>query len=433
MKKIFCVLFPFALCVWCAGGVAAVDEERRVEVASVGGYAVMADSVAAPAAGAVPCPPESAPPKGTCTDANTEDEVVGSGTCGEEGRLGSCGPAKDQGSCKGSPPKGCPGSKETGADGLCAEKVGTNCTTSSAVEPKATPDPGDVEVAGPEDFNKPPCKDGQTEKDGACVPGVDQSQRGGSGEHIDRGIKGTRGEPGPPPITLKENEKKERDSSVERCDTTKPGKCTGSLTNSLPDSSEPQPSTPLQPQTDPATAPGGTSNNGKAIDGNKGQQTAPQNTSHTPSGGGGSTHEKTQEEKNEEAKKHADTNNGQGNSASEVSGTFTSTNGGGPGSDASPPSEHNTEAASAAEDHSNSDLIQASNIHSAGKENDSVQSSATSMPSSSSAPADTISTTSSSPVPEEAKDTKNADSSVSPVWVHAPLLLLTLFAVTAVS
>ncbi|KEG05609.1 hypothetical protein DQ04_20051000 [Trypanosoma grayi] len=33
---------------------------------------------------------------------------------------------------------------------------------------------------------------------------------------------------------------------------------------------------------------------------------------------------------------------------------------------------------------------------------------------------------------ETINNTKNADSSVSPVWVHAPLLLLTLFAVTAV-
>ncbi|KEG06441.1 hypothetical protein DQ04_13921010 [Trypanosoma grayi] len=36
------------------------------------------------------------------------------------------------------------------------------------------------------------------------------------------------------------------------------------------------------------------------------------------------------------------------------------------------------------------------------------------------------------PADENVKDTKNADSSVSPVWVHAPLLLLTLCAVTAV-
>ncbi|KEG06534.1 hypothetical protein DQ04_13451000 [Trypanosoma grayi] len=34
---------------------------------------------------------------------------------------------------------------------------------------------------------------------------------------------------------------------------------------------------------------------------------------------------------------------------------------------------------------------------------------------------------------EKVNDTKNADSSVSPVWVHAPLLLVALFAVTAVS
>ncbi|KEG09860.1 hypothetical protein DQ04_04521010 [Trypanosoma grayi] len=41
-------------------------------------------------------------------------------------------------------------------------------------------------------------------------------------------------------------------------------------------------------------------------------------------------------------------------------------------------------------------------------------------------------TTAAAPEVENVKDTKNADSSVSPVWVHAPLLLLTLFAVTAV-
>ncbi|KEG05640.1 hypothetical protein DQ04_19771000 [Trypanosoma grayi] len=34
---------------------------------------------------------------------------------------------------------------------------------------------------------------------------------------------------------------------------------------------------------------------------------------------------------------------------------------------------------------------------------------------------------------ENVKDTKNTDSSVSPVWVHAPLLLVALFAVAAVS
>ncbi|KEG06440.1 hypothetical protein DQ04_13921000 [Trypanosoma grayi] len=42
-------------------------------------------------------------------------------------------------------------------------------------------------------------------------------------------------------------------------------------------------------------------------------------------------------------------------------------------------------------------------------------------------------TAATAPAVENVKDTKNVDSSVSPVWVHPPLLLVALFAVTAVS
>ncbi|KEG06535.1 hypothetical protein DQ04_13451010 [Trypanosoma grayi] len=426
MKKVSFWLFVCVVYVACAHGCSASDEEGREDVLNADGHTRMAAKEAASAPAANSCEAGMAIVNGECTAANQNAQMVATETCTKEGKPLSCNTPDVPESCDGKPTESCKGALSPGAVSSCPEGTTSPCPTSDELQSVAERGPIDGQLPSPKstDDNNSHCADGKTGVKVPCgslytesLPETTGSRgvpggRSGSAEDGKQHVGGSKGETGA------------TNGGVELCDARTPGK---SLNPSGEDQSGGRlQGTSLQPPKQAAVvkATGGATNSDPAIDGNKGQQTAPQNTSHTPSGGGGSTHEKTQEEKNEEAKKHADTNNGQGNSASEVSGTFTSTNGGGPGSDASPPSEHNTEAASAAEDHSNSDLIPGSNIHSAGKENDSVQSPATSMPSSSSAAVDTISKANSNPVAEEVKDTKNSDSSVTPVWVHVPVMIL---------
>ncbi|KEG06397.1 hypothetical protein DQ04_14111000 [Trypanosoma grayi] len=102
------------------------------------------------------------------------------------------------------------------------------------------------------------------------------------------------------------------------------------------------------------------------------------------------------------------------------------------GSAASPHAVNTPGAESAADDHRNGEPSE-STPQAAVEQSGAVQSQASPTSTSRSATEATGSSQpSSSPSTDKGQDTKTADSSVSPVWVHAPLLLLALFAVAAV-
>ncbi|KEG07652.1 hypothetical protein DQ04_09181040 [Trypanosoma grayi] len=104
---------------------------------------------------------------------------------------------------------------------------------------------------------------------------------------------------------------------------------------------------------------------------------------------------------------------------------------GGADSDVVPSSDRVVDGEESADDHPNKEQS-ARPPEDTDKKNDSDEPHALPVAAVLSAPEVTSNQPSDTPVANTAKDTKNTDSSVSPVWVHAPLLLLTLFAVTAV-
>ncbi|KEG05707.1 hypothetical protein DQ04_19151000 [Trypanosoma grayi] len=95
-----------------------------------------------------------------------------------------------------------------------------------------------------------------------------------------------------------------------------------------------------------------------------------------------------------------------------------------------PPAGHATDNDSSTDDHR--DASETRNPRNEDNQNGAVQSQKPSAPTSPSSLQSASDKQENNPVAEKDKDTKNADSSVSSVWVHAPLLLLTLFAVAAV-
>ncbi|KEG06399.1 hypothetical protein DQ04_14111020 [Trypanosoma grayi] len=115
-----------------------------------------------------------------------------------------------------------------------------------------------------------------------------------------------------------------------------------------------------------------------------------------------------------------------------MSGSSSSTNMEGTSSDALTLAQPNPEADIAAKDHNNEDRILGSAPQVADVQNDSMNTHESPAIASTSVPEATNNNPSDTPGAQTARETKNADSSVSPVWVHAPLLLLTFLAVAAV-
>ncbi|KEG06834.1 hypothetical protein DQ04_12011010 [Trypanosoma grayi] len=97
----------------------------------------------------------------------------------------------------------------------------------------------------------------------------------------------------------------------------------------------------------------------------------------------------------------------------------------------SPSTAQTPETGTSVEDRANTDPTSASALQGASKQNDAVQAQPSSAPHSPNTPGETILKPSDTSLTETAKDTQNADNSFSPVWLHAPLLLLALFGVAA--
>ncbi|KEG05625.1 hypothetical protein DQ04_19891000 [Trypanosoma grayi] len=100
-------------------------------------------------------------------------------------------------------------------------------------------------------------------------------------------------------------------------------------------------------------------------------------------------------------------------------------------SDTSPPATDLAEDDSSSVNHTNGNPVE-SPARTADTQGDVVQSQSPSASTSTGSTEPTDNKVSNSPSTDKDQDTKNTDSSVSPVWVHAPLLLLALLAVTAV-
>ncbi|KEG07131.1 hypothetical protein DQ04_10791010 [Trypanosoma grayi] len=434
MKKIFCVISAFLLCVWCAGGVAAVGEERRVVVPDVGGYAVEATAQAAQLPAAVPCATGTPSSDGTCKDERASDGNVDTGECNEQSTSEICKVPKPLKDCSKEVPPNCEMSVGAALIKPCEGEKKDNCKGQEEVVPDGTGGPrvgagDDSERTGGDNSR---CKKGQPNTDESCKSLGTKSL---TEENLEHGTSAERTglSPAAPLLSnVTERDRSEGGGGGDgSCVPTKGTPCTTPPLKPTPDGPAPHSlSLPQQKLGQVETVKGSMKSDGNP-DGHKTEQAERQVTADATSDGVADLNDKLQDKKKNDNKAKVGTNSDRETSGREITGCPTDTNRSELNSDAPSSEEHNPEAISSAEDISSGGSFKRPS-QDAGEQDHSKQSRTPSPTASSSTPEATNDKTSSNPVAENIKTTNNADSSVSPVWVHAPLLLLALFAVTAV-
>ncbi|KEG07132.1 hypothetical protein DQ04_10791020 [Trypanosoma grayi] len=427
-----CVLFMCALCVWCAGGCSGLNGIRHVEVPYAGGYAVKAGEQGSHERAAEPCDPGSTVSGGSCTVGGAIVVDAGPVGCKEQGISEECeGPGAPE-SCKGNVQQPCGDQGKSVTGGSCPDGKKEPCTGStealsgSNVDDAADGGHGIHKLTDENDS----CPQDKREANGSCasspaaskalVKGEDGKVRdltaSGEGERGDR--SGGNGDCG-------------KGKGVDRsADSSAAGSCPN-LPVSPPDNNSQLPAQPQpQQQTGQVERDGGKMIPEEANERTNDERLELQKRGHVSSGGG-AKHDNFKEEKKEKTTFQTDAKNSGDNSEREIIGGSTNNSKEEPSSDASHSAEDNHKAGSSAEDNPAEETTKKPNSQVSGESNDSMQPQSSHAPASLSAP-EATNKPRNNPVVQNLKDTKNADSSVSLVWLHAPLLLLTLFAVTAV-
>ncbi|KEG05646.1 hypothetical protein DQ04_19701000 [Trypanosoma grayi] len=425
------VLLMCALCAWCACGCAALEEQRRAEFPGVGGYAVMTQGVESLETGGESCPGATTASGGVCSAAKTQTPVVKSASCTETNMSDECKAQNDLRLCKEEGSDDCKDTPAIGTGEPCRDTTKQTCSTAQQVKPEGIVGSNSVDdpshTTGGDDDT---CPDKKPKVNGSCAVAGGESPPEIAGKTVDLSDGALPREDTPQHSSGRVVDDSGKTGTDGRCDSSTVPKCT------TPSGETQHNNTPLQPQPHPGQGEtgGGNLKNGRKNVGDTDNSLELQKRADGIVGDISRAKADLPAEKGKNAKENTDANSSRDKMDNQVTDSPTSTKGKETSSDVLPTAAQNPAAESSGENPSTQQPAKHIALQGTDEQDHSKQLQSFSESSSTRDTETTSTKPRDSPVPKNAdKDTKNEDSSVSPVWVHAPLLLLTLFAVMAVS